>query len=183
MNCEEDPKDCFYADFHSENDKNILDILIPMLAKLKRDNIIISFEELMNKFPVKNISHIRDGSWSTSKEDLYHNCPFPLWNYNEHHKNLRELANMAFDCFAQSHYLDLLLDDYDPLQDKLLNDCMKIAASCNWWWLAKEKGHWEPEFAKFGARLAFEVIKNSGNPEKIKRAEKLFKKIKSLKKD
>jgi len=168
---------------HSKDKNNIQDILIPMIAKLRRDNIIISFEELMNKFPVKIISHICDGSWSTTKNDLRHNCAFPLWNYNKHHKDLWKLANIAFDCSTLSHYYDQLLDDYDPSQSNLLNDCMKIATSCHWWWLAKEQGNWDPEFAKFGARLAFEIIKKFGNHEKIEKAEKLFKKIESLKKD
>ncbi len=129
--------------------------------------ILIPFEEIINKFEPWNLCSMISGSWATSEEDIRNGDFYPLWKLksNIHHQNLWRLVEMALK-YAETPGANW--------------DCMKIVSSCHWWWISR-RPEWRPEFMKFGARKAFEIIRQYGTPEEIAEAKKIFEKLDSLK--
>lgn len=137
--------------------------LKPMLEEWAGDKII-PIETLEQIFPIRSIQYLPDGSWSTSSDDMKKNDPYPLWNsrFNRYHFMLWKLVNLALNYFEHSR-----------------DDCLKITSSCHWWWISG-RPHWEPEFMKFGAKKAIEIVRQHGGSKEIATAEKIYKGLKDL---
>ena len=137
--------------------------LRPMLQEWAGDRIV-PIETLEQIFPIRSIQYLPDGSWSTSADDMKKNDPYPLWNsrFNTYHHMLWKLVNLALNYFEHSK-----------------EDCLKITSSCHWWWISG-RPHWEPEFMKFGAKKAIEIIRQYGGPKEIVTAEKIYKELESI---
>lgn len=137
--------------------------LKPMLEEWAGDKIM-PIETLEQSFPVRSIQYLPDGSWSTSANDIKENNPYPLWNskFNRHHLMLWKLVNLALNYFEHSK-----------------DDCLKITSSCHWWWISG-RPYWEPEFMKFGAKKAMEIVRQYGDSEEIVMAEKIYKELQDL---
>ncbi len=158
------------AETFGHHHKNLITkFLSPMLQAWGNggEGILTPLEEIIKLFPAKNFVKVEDGSWSTSQDDYWHDDPFPLWKsrYNLYHQDLWQLVNIALK-YAE--------------QPGASWDCMKIVSSCHWWWISR-RSEWRPEFMKFGARKAFEVVRQQGTPEEIAEAKSIFEKLDSLK--
>jgi len=137
--------------------------LRPMLEEWA-GNKIVPIETLEQSFPWRSVQYLPDGSWSTSAEDIRKNDPYPLWNsrFNRYHYMLWKLVNSGLNYFEQCE-----------------DDCFKMTSSCHWWWISG-RPYWEPEFMKFGAKKAIEIVRQYGSLEEVNTAEKLYKDLKEL---
>ncbi|HPN96806.1 MAG TPA: hypothetical protein PLK35_03490 [Candidatus Moranbacteria bacterium] len=88
----------------------------------KKGLALEKISEICDYFPKKPFE-IPPGSWSTSKEDMDNNIPFPLWNHpqNPVHRLLWQLTRMVLECRNHMSYEGRLA------LDKALN-------SCQFWW-------------------------------------------------
>ncbi len=153
--------------YHS---KKLLErFLIPMVKEWGSggSGILTPLEEIGRNFSSKDLLTIDDGSWSAVEKDYRENNVFPLWKskYNPHHYDLWQLVNMALK------YAD---------RSSAILDCMQMVSSCHWWWISRMP-EWKPEFMKFGARKALEVICQYGTQEEIIEAKNIFEKLLALK--
>lgn len=138
--------------------------LEPMLKEWGGEGKIVPIESLERNFPSRSVSYLPDGSWSTSAEDLRKNDPYPLWNsrFNRYHSMLWELINTALKYFNNCE-----------------QDCLKMTSSCHWWWISG-RPYWEPEFMKFGAKKAIEIVRKYGALEERGISEGFYKELKEL---
>jgi len=136
--------------------------LKPMLLNWAGSKIV-PIETIGQNFPTRSVSYLHDSSWSTELDDLERSNPYPLWKsrFNIYHLKLWELVELALNHF-----------------DHCREDCLKITSSCHWWWISRN--NWNPDFMKFGAKKAIEIIRNHGYPEEISNAEKIYKELKEL---
>jgi alpha-amylase/alpha-mannosidase (GH57 family) len=143
--------------------------LEPMLKEWgsSGSGILTPFEKIEDVFPVKNLLKLCDGSWSTTEDDFSNGDPFPLWNskFNSHHRNLWELVNLALKYWKEPG---------------VGWDCLKMTSSCHWWWISG-RPHWKPEFMKFGAKRAMEIIEQFGEKEEKEKGKEIFEKLMALK--
>jgi hypothetical protein len=155
-----------FGHHHSGLTKNFLE---PMLKEWGSGGkgILTPIGKIAELFPARPLVKINDGSWSTSEEDYFRDNPFPFWNskFNPHHKKLWELTNLALRYFG------------NPGTNL---DCLKIVSSCHWWWISG-RPWWNPEFMKIGARKAMRIIERHGSAGEIAEAEKIFRKLDTLK--
>ncbi|MFH2003275.1 MAG: hypothetical protein ABIK27_00780 [Bacteroidota bacterium] len=142
----------------------IENFLEPMLTEWGNGGKITSIESLELSFPWRSVPDLIDGSWATSADDLRENNPYPLWNsrFNKYHSMLWELINIALRYFQYCE-----------------QDCLKMTSSCHWWWISG-RSNWEPEFMKFGARKAIEIIRKHGTPNEVSAGEDLYKELSVL---
>ncbi len=117
---------------------------------LRMENVTVS--DILSDFP-KRSELIREGnekytgSWSTKREDILANNPFPLWNdpKNPLHKFQWQLINYAINLISKSDN-----ENARNLLDKALN-------SCPLWW-ASEK-YWNPGNILHGMNQLIEAIR------------------------
>jgi predicted glycosyl hydrolase (DUF1957 family) len=138
--------------------------LKPMFKEWGNEERIVPIESLEQNFPWRSISYLPDGSWSTSADDVRKNDPYPLWNsrFNKYHSMLWELTNIALKYFKNCE-----------------EDCLKMTSSCHWWWISG-RPYWEPEFMKFGAKKAMEIIREYSVSDEKRNGENLYKELKEL---
>lgn len=139
--------------------------LRPMLLEWGKRGRIVPIESLEKSFPCRSVSYLPDSSWSTSADDVRKNDPYPLWNsrFNKYHYMLWELTNVALKYF----------------KDCNREDCLKMTSSCHWWWISG-RPYWEPEFMKFGAKKAIEIVREYGVSGERLTCEVLYKELKEL---
>ena len=100
------------------------------------------------EMPRQPIVELRSSSWSTSKEDLYRDIPFPLWAYPGN--SIHELLNFHQDLISEA--LDFLLAQKDEAEYEVkiaLKAVAKAQHSCQTWW-ASTKDHFGKELIKQG---------------------------------
>jgi len=143
-------------------------LLTPMLKEWGSGGlgILTPIEGIGRLFPPMRLSHLENGTWATSENDIREKDFYPLWNskFNEHHENLWRLVNIALK-YARQAGAD--------------RDCLKIASSCHWWWISRAR--WEPKFMMLGAGKAMEVIDKYGSECEKKEGKKIFENLEVLK--
>ena len=157
------------AETFGHHSKRLLEkFLIPMVKEWGEagSGILTPIEVIGKSFPAKDLIKIENGSWSTSEDDYRRDDAFPLWRskYNVYHREFWDLVNMALQ------YSD---------NPSAMFDCMKIISSCHSWWISR-RPFWKPEFMKFGAKKAMEIIGRFGNQTENNEAKKIFEKLDSL---
>jgi hypothetical protein len=116
-----------------------------------------TLSEIVDRMPTAPVVVPRASSWSTTREDLEHHNPYPLWRHrgNEIHRLLwwhLEQALALFHLAEQWHDPD---SDQDFVAARVVAD--RALHSDQFWW-ASRRPHWSPAMVHRGLNMQRELV-------------------------
>ncbi|MBI2886941.1 MAG: hypothetical protein HYY02_07010 [Chloroflexi bacterium] len=137
---------------------------------------MVTISELLSRFPKGPVIQPHASSWSTSKEDLAHHNPFPLWKdpQNPLHQLQWEHMNLTIQAVQVAEQVDDNAESqrYAGIARGLLDPALH---SCQFWW-ASQRPMWDVNMILRGLHQqeqalvnALKAVQVSGASPEIKR--------------
>lgn len=131
--------------------------------------------DLVDRFPAGPVVVPRASSWSTTREDLDVNVPFPLWRHrsNELHRLLWRHLDQAMALYRTA---ERYAGEYGGSDLATARAFADIAQHSDQFWWASRRPHWSPNMVHRGLNMQRELILNavrainqSDAPEEVRR--------------